>query len=302
MEERLRTLKLHFFYCTVILLMVLIAIATDRWTLQPKFTEFLSNAATMTSLVLGLVAIFYSFISNDGMSKSLGSIVTVSDEVRQTKEQISRQAQLAETTLQESTRAIDLFQAASKEVDANIATLSERLGEIRVHTEALHGSLRDLPSRLDKFESRVMDATKGIGEKAHGTTAPTDKRPIEDWVVNRLLERSALSANLLAYACVLAQKHKKLLDLAAFGQSIGNTTQSYQAGYLACMDALDLIDRSPVENTTRTYTIASVHPALAKTARDYFTSYIDRIYKTENPESYERWSTALKQLEALYES
>ena len=40
----------------------------------------------MTSLVLALVAIFYSFIANDGLSKSLGNISAVANEVKESKE------------------------------------------------------------------------------------------------------------------------------------------------------------------------------------------------------------------------
>jgi len=69
MDDKYEKIKIHFFYCILILVIAIIAIATDRWTAQKDFTAYLSNAATMTSLLLGLVAIFYSFISNDGLSK-----------------------------------------------------------------------------------------------------------------------------------------------------------------------------------------------------------------------------------------
>ncbi|MDZ4057086.1 MAG: hypothetical protein U1D69_08985, partial [Polynucleobacter sp.] len=64
MSTEVDRISLHFKYCVLILGMIIIAVATDRWTARQDFTTLLSNAATMTSLVLALVAIFYSFISN----------------------------------------------------------------------------------------------------------------------------------------------------------------------------------------------------------------------------------------------
>lgn len=69
--------------------MVIIAIATEKWSSKGEFTTYLSNAATMTSLFLGVVAIFYSFVSNDSMSRSLGSITTITSEVGAVRDEIN---------------------------------------------------------------------------------------------------------------------------------------------------------------------------------------------------------------------
>ena len=61
MEQSCEKLSLHFKYCGFIAVMVVVAIATERWSTSKDFTTYLSNAATMTSLLLGVVAIFYSF-------------------------------------------------------------------------------------------------------------------------------------------------------------------------------------------------------------------------------------------------
>jgi len=96
-------LQLHFYYCGLIAAMIVVFLISDRWTGQANFTAYLSNAATMTSLLLGVVAIFYSFISNDGMSRSLGSIHMVTDEVRQVRSDIKGFAQQINTSTETAT-------------------------------------------------------------------------------------------------------------------------------------------------------------------------------------------------------
>jgi hypothetical protein len=102
-EKDYERLVLHFRYCGLIAVMIFIFVVTDRWTDKGDFTSYLSNAATMTSLILGVVAIFYSFISNDGMSRSLGSVNTVADEVRQVRGDIKEFAQQTKRSTETAT-------------------------------------------------------------------------------------------------------------------------------------------------------------------------------------------------------
>lgn len=300
MDSNLDKLRLHFFYCVVILVLVIIAIATDRWTLQPKFTEFLSNAATMTSLVLGLVAIFYSFIANDGLSKSLGSIGTVSDEVKSSREQIVQQVALGAQTTQAAERSAALIESASSSIGANLSSLSATLTEIRTHTEFLHGSLGDLPSRLNQLETKVIDATKSLGAKPNQAVVPPGNKSIDPAIALAFLNTSSLAANVLTYACVLANNTGKRLVLSDFCTAIDSKLENYLYGFLDCMDAVNLVDAKEDETAKRTYTVERVHESLSRTTRDYVMSFIDRHYKTLNPSVYERWKTAMENVDKLF--
>lgn len=300
--DTLEKLRIHFVYCALILTLVIIAIATDRWTLQPKFTEFLSNAATMTSLVLGLVAIFYSFVANDGLSKSLGGIGAVSEEVRATREQITQQVAQSGQTTKSTERSAGLIEKASSDISANLTTLSATLAAIKDHTEALHGSLGGLPTRIDQLETKLLDATKSLGTKAVAAPAPLIRSQGADAaLVKRFLEISALASNLLTYACVLAERKKKDLDLAEFCTAIDSKLDSWLSGFLSCMAALQLVVTSEKAGQFRHYEVSGVHPILVETTREYFVSYIQRIYKDKKPETYERWLAALNNVEKLFE-
>lgn len=292
-DNRLVKIKLHFFYCSVIFVMIIIAIATDRWTLLPKFTEFLSNAATMTSLVLGLIAIFYSFIANDGLSKSLGSIGAVSEEIKSSKEQIVQQVAVGTETIKAAERSAFMIDSASSSISSSLTSLSATLSAIQTHTEGL-------PTRLDQLETKVIDATRSLGQKPEPKSVSNTKL-VDPEIVQTFLEKSVLVANLLTYACVLANKNNKEVEFALFCTAIGINVENYSRGFFASMDAIQLIKTKLTSSEPRTYRVIEIHPALVSNTKSYILGYLDRQYKDKSPENYKKWSTAVENLENLYD-
>ncbi|WP_314437477.1 hypothetical protein [Massilia timonae] len=300
MNDKLEKLKLHFFYCAVILTLIIIAIATDRWTLQPKFTEFLSNAATMTSLVLGLVAIFYSFIANDGLSKSLGSIGAVSEEIRSSKEHIVQQVAAGAETTKTAERSAVLIDAASSSISSSLTSLSATLAAIQTHTEVLHGSLVGLPTRLDQLETKVIDATRSLGQKPAQQLPANGAKLIDSSIVQSFLSTASVSANMLTYACVLANQKEKQLNLAKFCDAVDSNLENYYLGFLASMHAVQIIGYMPDKNNPGTYNIPKVHPYLIENTKTYITGFLNRQYKEKKPDLYNRWITAIENVENLF--
>jgi len=293
-DGRVEKIKLHFFYCSVILVMIIIAIATDRWTLMPKFTEFLSNAATMTSLVLGLIAIFYSFIANDGLSKSLGSIGAVSEEIKSSKEQIVRQVSAGAETTKAAERSAVLIDSASSSISSSLTSLSATLAAIQTHTEGL-------PTRLDQLETKVIDATRSLGQKPEQQSLSNGKI-IDNKIVQNFLEKSSIAANLLTYACVLAYGNKKEIEFSEFCTAIDLNVENYSRGFFASMDSIQIIKAARVSSEPLKYKISDVHPVLIANTKTYILGFLDRQYKEKNPETYNRWSTAINEIEALYQA
>ncbi|MDZ5634462.1 hypothetical protein [Janthinobacterium sp. GMG1] len=299
MNDKLENLKLHFFYCAVILNLIIIAIATDRWTLQPKFTEFLSNAATMTSLVLGLVAIFYSFIANDGLSKSLGSIGIVSEEIKSSKEKITQQVAAGAETTKAAERSAVLIDAASTSIGLSLTSLSATLAAIQTHTEVLHGSLVGLPTRLDQLETKVIDATRSLGQKPVQLPIINEEKVIDSSIVESFLRKSALSINILTYACVLAKENKKELKFSEFCIAINSKLENYYFGAFSCMDSINLLNSTINAEEERTYTIDKIHPYLVENTKSYIIGFLDRNFKEKHAKTYERWIGAMENVENL---
>ena len=110
---------------------LIIALITEKWSSKEGFTSYLSNAATLTSLLLGLVAIFYSFISNDSLSRGLGGITVVSKEIGEAREMIAGYLQQAEESNHALTSSKDSLDRAKDLIAEDLKGLGEMLNEVR---------------------------------------------------------------------------------------------------------------------------------------------------------------------------
>ncbi len=292
-------LSLHFKYCGFIAVMIVVAIATEKWSASNDFTTYLSNAATMTSLLLGVVAIFYSFVSNDGMSRSLGSITTVSSEVRGVREEIAQFATLTQAATRESQNNTVSVRNASSDLSQSIGLLSVTLQQLSEQNDALKELVSALPVRMDQLEAKFGDVAKAVGEKPQPAQPPQPVEAPAPVNIERFLGRSSLSQNLLSHACVLAVSSKKPLSIPLFCKAVEYNGPSGYIGFLTCMHAAQLCFRKVVEGQAQTYSVSSVSPTLAERSRPYFVDYIEQNY-AEKPDEKALWLKKLAAVEALF--
>ncbi|RVT46847.1 hypothetical protein [Rubrivivax albus] len=299
MEAKFNELALHFKYWAFIALLFFVFLMTERWSASKEFTTYLSNAATMTSLLLAVVAIFYSFISNDGMSRSLGSISTVASEVREVREDI--EAFAGQTKLSTETAAINnsLVRSASAELSSTMTSLSETLSAISNQNAALKDLVASLPTRIDQLETRFGDVANAISEKQQQSQVPITSADLPATAVERFLGRVTFQQHLIVVACVLAADTGKELDMSALCKVIDWNAPNQFQGFLSCMHAVQLCSRSFVQGKDKTYTIKSIHPDLQSSAKQTFVRYVESNFG-EKPDERAKWLGRLAGVEALF--
>jgi hypothetical protein len=288
-------LQLHFYYCGLIAAMIVVFLISDRWTGQAEFTVYLSNAATMTSLLLGVVAIFYSFISNDGMSRSLGSIHSVTDEVRQVRSDIKGFAQQINTSTETATENNKLVEAASHELSLAKRSLDVTLVALASQNEALTDLAESFPGRMDQLESKV----EAMGKQSPQSSDAEPQLAIADAVVESFLKRASLQHNLLILGCVLSEEKQRPLDVPALCKAIEWNAPIRSQGFLGCMSAVRLCAINRIDSKDGTYRISLVHPMLKARSKGVFTDYVADHFSNDQ-ESREKWMKKLAALEALY--
>ncbi|MDO9505156.1 hypothetical protein [Hydrogenophaga sp.] len=299
MSTEVDRISLHFKYCVLILGMIIIAVATDRWTARQDFTTLLSNAATMTSLVLALVAIFYSFISNDGLSKSLGSISSVSAEVRESKEQISHYLSLTKDAAEAGDANSAGLRSASSEIRAAVGALEGTLKAIADQNGSLQVLVAALPTRLDQLETKVVDVARSLGEKPSQPLEPSSAQDIPVQVIQRFLSRPSISYNLVTYASVLAFRTGRPLSIPDLCSAISLQQPSTMAGFLMAMNAAQLIYREIVEGETKVYRITYVHPDLDRLTKPYLEEFLDDHFSAR-PTERASWQVKLALVETMF--
>jgi hypothetical protein len=253
----------------------------------------------MTSLLLGVIAIFYSFVSNDSMSRSLGSISTITNEVREVRNEIGDFVKLTEEATEGSSQNTALVKDASFTLNTSLASLNETLNALSTQNETLKTLVSSLPTRIDQLETKVGDVAKAMGEKPMQAQAPVNPTDLSARAVDLFLSRATLNQNLLTYACVLAETSKKPLSIDEFVKIIGWNGPNQLQGFLHCMHAIQLCARKTVELQEKTYIISAVHPELKTRARPYYAGYIATTY-SDDLEEQQKWMDKLAKLESLY--
>lgn len=292
-------LSLHFKYCAFIAVAIIIAISTERWSSNKDFTTYLSNAATMTSLLLGVVAIFYSFISNDGMSRSLGSISTVTSEVREARDKIEGFVQLTTSATKTSAESNSNIQMASEKLSDSLGVFENTLKALVTQNEKLQSFVSELPTRFDQLETKVGDVAKILGEKPAIPMPTVNFSNFPDEFIEAFLERSTLNQNLFTYACVMAKEKNKDFKISDFCQAINSNIQSSLFGFLSCMSAIQVCIKSPSAKSTDPVKIFKMHPYLLENSKSYFLKYIDDRDFMGTDESSE-WLRKLEAVELLF--
>jgi hypothetical protein len=307
MEEKFNKLKIHFFYCVLILVLTIVLIATDRWTAQKDFTTYLSNSATMTSLVLGLVAIFYSFISNDGLSKSLTNISVVAEEVKQSKEEISEYLNLTKNSTDTARISADSIESASQKVTSTLEGLQHALDAVRSETVALNASVVALPIRIGQLESKVGEAVKIFGQQqeamADGDIDGAATAIIDDAFRRKAAEiymlRSATVFDFLIYACVIAHEKKQNLNLIKFSEAIQTSLKDSFFGYLMSLGAIGVVGFEYLK--VDTFKITSINKLLVDEIKKYLTKHVNSL-GDDRLEDKTRYLGNFGRIEAMWDS
>jgi hypothetical protein len=233
---------IHYRYWILILLLIVIAIATDRWTGKEGFTDYLSNAATMTSLLLGLVAIIYSFVSNSTISSSLGSINTVSDEVDSVNKQIGEYIALARDIEKAGRDNVVNMAEISSGMKEKLGEFAELLTAMGDKNNEMHDLLSKLPGRLDDLDKRVGEISLGAKPKKAEGAAGTAVAHVENKIVDRLFDRSSAAEIFALYFCVKVWRGDKALDISELCRVLDvSSVEQMIHGFVRCLDSIGIV-------------------------------------------------------------
>lgn len=301
LKEFKKNIGLHFIYCVSILLATIILLATKEWTNLGDFNSYLSNSATMVSLVLGLVAIVYSFITTTGLEQSLGEITAASKDFRESRAQISDYLKLAEAQTEKIQASREGLEHASTEVSTTISSLQETLGRVSAQNDNLVQIVKTFEDHFEEIGHKFNELGSRVDARASAdkprTKNAADLRPADNSFVDEFLAISPLSCNLLTYACVLACQTKKQLSLSDFCNAIKANLRN-MAGFLTCMNATGLIKRRLVPEKPLTYEIDTVHQRLETQTKSEFTEYIKGMTSGDKT----IWLEKLKAVDTLFYS
>ncbi|UPG83986.1 hypothetical protein L2Y94_11515 [Luteibacter aegosomatis] len=284
-------LRLHFIYCGILAVLVIINLSVLYWMGVPDFTTYLTNVATITSLMLGLVAIIYSFVANSGLAQSLGSLGAISREIQHSKEIMRALVSSGEAQAKSMEDEQERLRVVSGEISDNLTRIKDQhesirdlLGQIPDRFNALDDSLKAMATQADNLSQN------GVEREEEGTFNTT--------FVQNFLEDSSPAGMMLCFAASRAEERGKDLDLASLRPEGLASWADYFRGYLVSMGAAGLVDaRTRKENNT-IVTIKYLHPYIRENARKALLDAMAKETKSSTVERRKKW---MEHIDSLFE-
>lgn len=246
-------LKIHFFYVTVFLIGSIVLLATSRWTGIDGFTDYLTAAGTMISIVLGVLAIIYSFVSGDSISKSLGSVSAAAADLQEARQEFSNlvtaAAGLTNASRASSVELNDVLDVVRLEVK-DLRAASAKLNE---STEGIAKTIGQMPERLDKIDGRLQESFKNSAQRAK--TEPTADA---EALTNKLLISGSNFGRALIYALALAKETGKPVLLSSKPFEFG---EEYCYGFMMALGSIGILRYSVTDRENREFEVKQFNMA-----------------------------------------
>lgn len=208
---------LHFKYVIGILIFLLILVATAWLGRKQVIVEQIGFAATLASLILAVLAIIYSFVSNQSLSATFGKLDSAGANVGTAAERVTSAA----TDLQ------DRIEILPEVIADKFSLILPMLTQVSQKVEATQSLLHD---RLQGVESL-------------SPYPPTSRSKMMDARFDEevFYENSSLLGKFLLFACALSYEKEKPLDIAELSKEVPVLREDYMLGFLVAAHAANYI-------------------------------------------------------------
>lgn len=215
-----------------------ILVITCRLCSKPDAVQYISFAATITSLVLGVIAIFFSIVTSSNSSENIGELKGAVSDI--------------------SSAAISISEISTK--------INSSLTSIESISKELDDQFKDLPTHLAKVDIGLSELKEIYQSNTHPTKT-TSENVSEDFV-KVFFDRSSFSGLMVVYASVLAHNDNKVLDLVKFNEATrvdkDNSYQYFHGFLVACFGAQLIVMEGVEGNTISKFRVKSVNSFLAR--------------------------------------
>jgi hypothetical protein len=195
--------SIHLYYIIGILVGVLILVSAIKFGGNEKLVEYVLFALAVTSLILTLVTIIYSFISSASLSNSLGSLMNLSSNVEKSSKTIEQ---------------------ASNELSEKISIIPTQIESVAKKVEMLGGELKELYVR-SKAEEK-------------GKIKP---EMLSDNIISNFVSTSSTYGLLILYAFSLSKEKDRPFNLDDLCKT-AQMSIDYVFAYAVAVASFDVID------------------------------------------------------------
>lgn len=199
---------------TFIIIELVTAICMDN-TRHAEILSFVSFAATLSSLILSVVAIIFTIVSGNRGELQYQKLDKVSDEVKVSLASFTDKT----VSLDES---IERFQSLAN-------ALTNQIHEVYEKLSSLEEPIYQLKEQILSPDSYVKDNKKKDGGKEDSFSQH----------VSGFISKGSFSGNLALYACVLSKEKGRAFSMSEIREN--DDDEAYKFGYIIASSAMGMI-------------------------------------------------------------
>lgn len=274
--------KLHTFYVTGILVFIIIELATGICMRQDNHNEILSYvsfAATLSSLIMSVVAIIFTIVYSSRGEEQYKKIDNASDKV---------------------SASLDEFSKRTHDIDNSVSLFKDTSDALTIKMEAILADLKDVKSMTEEIKDTTSNNQVSNDVGVTNFTWKTDNKRtnkiLED-LVEKLIKTGSFNGNCALYACVLSKESGKSFSITDI--SIATPAAiSYRYGYLVAASALGIIEGdikrdccsikyyySSIKQLLEKYFTESISKAIDKERKQLRLDQINSFFNSDKPKA-----------------
>ena len=274
--------KLHTFYVAGILVFIIIELATGICMRQDNHAEILSYvsfAATLSSLIMSVVAIIFTIVYSSRGEEQYKKIDNASEKV---------------------STSLDEFSKRTQDIDNSVSLFKETSDTLTNKMEAILSDLKDVKSMTEEIKDSTSNNQVSPDTGATSFSWKTDNKrtnKVLDDVVEKLIKTGSFNGNCALYACVLSKESGKSFAIADIS-IVTPAAISYRFGYLVAASALGIIEGdirrdscfikyyySPIKQLLEDYFEESINKANDKEKRQLRLDQIKSFFEEVKPKT-----------------
>ena len=237
---------LHLIYCIIILVLVIIAIFSYYYSGDSNLATLIAFAATIASIILSVLAIFMTILSNNSIGGMLHKVRDLHDTVTAIPENLNESV----ADLKGTTKELMLV---NSDVNKSISALGDKL-------ESLENHLVQNDNKLDYLLNRIPS----------NNTEKSDKsEPPSETLIEQYLNTLSLNGIFILYGFYLYQEKEKtgIFSISEFAKTQFGVDPAYLHGVIVASASANIISYFTIEGTNNMdITNLSLSPYITKDA------------------------------------
>ena len=244
-REIQKTREYNYILWTIIIILGLMVVNlfAQQTCADEEFVKEVSFASTISSIILSVIAIIMTVVSNDSINSLLHKVRDLHDNIKDVPSDIKN-------------TSIDLNESVKK-----LNSLEESLNKIPNELEIIQKNISQNIEKLRDMLDNAMKKIEGIDQKtdilkeqlysSHINEASSIENTIDKDFLKQFIESLPLAAILAAYICISAKKRSMKFQLDDITRSVGlQEHQEYISAVIVVFRALRLIDIKQSEDGT----------------------------------------------------